>query len=162
MRRTRRFAPILAIAALVLAAVQLGSASAESSGPRMLSFKELEKGSTYTHISNTKSTPQANPQGDVFAFTNPLADTSGQVVGKLHIACTTTTGAKNFLKSVLTCTGVLVLRDGTLTIQANSSPGVPTTTGAITGGTGAYANSIGVFVSKETKSGSLDTFTLAS
>ena len=61
----------------------------------------------------------------------------------------------------MTCTGVLVLRDGTLTVVTNTSPGIPTTTGAITGGTGAYANASGVLVSKQAEGGSLDTITLA-
>ena len=44
---------------------------------------------------------------------------------------------------------------------ANTSPGRATTTGAITGGTGAYANARGVVVSKAADGGSLDTITLA-
>jgi hypothetical protein len=46
-------------------------------------------------------------------------------------------------------------------VQANSSPGSPTTTGAVTGGTGAYANARGVFVSTARQGGSDDTITLA-
>lgn len=162
MHRTWRLAPILALPALVVAALLLGAgASAQSSGPRTLSLEELEKGSTFVHIRNTKTTSQrSNSQGDVITFTNPLADASGRMVGKIHVGCLTTTGARDFLKSVLTCTGVLVLRDGTLTMVANTSPGLPMTTGAITGGTGAYANATGVVVSKETGGGSLDTITL--
>ena len=163
MNRTWRLAPILALPALVVAALLLGpGASAQSSGSRTLTFTELEKGSTFTHIRNTKTASQrSNSQGDVITFTNPLADASGRVVGKLHAGCLTTTGAADFTKSVLTCTGALVLRGGTLTFVANVSPGVPTTTGAITGGTGAYANASGVVVSKETADGSIDTITLA-
>jgi hypothetical protein len=155
--------PILALPALVVTALLFGAgASAQSSGPRTLSLKELEKGSTFTHIRNTKSTSErSNAQGDVITFTNPLADASGRVVGKMHAGCLTTTGASDFMKSVLTCTGVLVLRDGTLTMVANTTPGLPTTTGVITGGTGAYANASGVVVSKASDGGSLDTITLA-
>jgi hypothetical protein len=78
-----------------------------------------------------------------------LADPSGKVVGKLYAQCTTTRGARNFLRSTVTCTGVMVLRECTLTLQANSKPGVPTTIGAVTGGTGAYAHARGVFVAKD-------------
>jgi hypothetical protein len=163
MRSTWRLVPILALAAIVVSALLLGpGASAQSSGPRTLTLKELEEGATFTHIRNTKSAPnRSNAQGDVLAFTNPLADSSGRVVGKLHVGCLTTTGARDFMKSVLTCTGVLALRDGTLTMVANTSPGRATTTGAITGGTGAYANARGVVVSKAADGGSLDTITLA-
>ena len=41
----------------------------------------------------------------------------------------------------------MTLADGTLTLQANTTPNSRTTTGAVTGGTGAYANARGVFVS---------------
>ena len=55
---------------------------------------------------------------------------------------------------------MLTLADGSLTLQANTSPSSRTTTGAVTGGTGAYANARGVFVSVEGRSGSQDTITL--
>jgi hypothetical protein len=163
MHRSLRLAPLLALPALAASAILLGSgASAQSPATRTLSLKELDKGATFTHIRNTKTKSQrSNSQGDVIAFTNPLTNPAGTIVGKLHVDCTTTTGARNFEKSVLTCTGVLVLRDGTLTLQANTSPAVPTTTGAITGGTGAYANARGVFVSQHGRDGSQDTITLA-
>ena len=64
----------------------------------------------------------------MIVFTNALADGSRNVVGTLYAACTTTKGARNYLRSTTTCTGVIDLRDGTLTLQANSEPGVPTHT----------------------------------
>lgn len=153
---------LIAVLILVGAAVVFGSASARGSAPRTLKLTELEKGSTYTHISNTKTkSPRANSQGDLLVFTNPLADASGKPIGKAYFDCTTTTGANNFVNSTLTCVAVFVLRDGTLMGLANSSPGKPTTIGAITGGTGAYANARGVLVSHETKNGSVDTITLS-
>ena len=54
----------------------------------------------------------------------------------------------------------MVTAQGTLTVQAMNSPGVATTTGAVTGGTGAYANARGTFTSVEGRSGSTDTITL--
>jgi hypothetical protein len=160
MHNRRRLATFLALPVLAVPAVLLGP-GASAQGGRTLTLTELEKGSTFTHIRNTKTkSPRANSLGDVFAFTYPLADGSGQVVGKLHVDCVTTIGARNFLKSVLTCSGVADLRDGTLTVQANTRPGDATTTGAVTGGTGAYANARGVFVSERARSGSVDTITL--
>ena len=101
-------------------------------------------------------------QGDVLAFTYPPADESGDKVGKLSLSCTTTTGARNFLKSTVTCVGVAALRDGSLMVQANVIPSKSKTVGAVTGGTGAYANARGVVVSQTTKSGTVDTITLTS
>ena len=160
--RTSRLALCIALPAVAAAAVLGSGAVAQGPASGTLTLTELDRGSTYTHIRNTKTTsPRSNAQGDLIVFTNPLADASGQVVGRLHVDCVTTTGARDFRKSVLTCGGVIVLRDGTLTLQATVGPAIPTTTGAITGGTGAYANARGVFVSKETGRNSVTTITFA-
>ena len=159
----RILAAILALGALAAITLLVGpGASAQSPAGRTLTFTELEKGATFKHVRNTKpKSPRANSLGDVLVFTNPLADASGQVVGKLHASCATTVGARNFLKSAITCNGAAVLRDGTLTWQAAFKVGASTVNGAITGGTGAYANARGVLTSKEDRSGTHDTITLA-
>jgi hypothetical protein len=144
-----------------LAVALWSSASAQDPGTRTLTFKELEKGSTFTHIRNTKTrSEQANMQGDVIAFTNPLADAAGKRVGMLRVSCVTTTGSRDFMKSTLTCLGVVTLRDGTLTIQLDTRPRAAKTTGTVTGGTGAYANARGVIVNTTTRTGATDTVTL--
>jgi hypothetical protein len=158
-------AALVALCVVALTAAALGlrsSASAQAPAGRTLTFKELEKGATFTHIRNTKgASRRSNHQGDLLVIVNPLANASGHVVGRVNAACTTTTGARNFLRSTATCTGVVVLPGGTLTLQALISPGIATTTGAITGGTGAYTNARGVLVSEEGRGGSKDTITLA-
>jgi hypothetical protein len=147
--------------AVALAATFGSGASAQAPAQRTLTYKELERGATFAHIRHTRTrSSQANSMGDQIVFTNPLADASGRVVGKMHVECVTTKGARNFLRSRLTCSGVSVLADGTLTLQATTVPRVPTTTGAVTGGTGAYANARGVFVSHEARGGSDTTITL--
>jgi len=158
-----RILAAVALAALAAIALLVGpGASAQSPGGRPISVTELEKGSTFKHVRNTKSASrQSNLLGDLIVFTNPLADAAGKVAGRLHAVCVTTTGASNFLKSKLTCDGVMALAGGTMTLQTITGPGSPTTTGAITGGTGAYANARGVFVSTERRNGgSDDTITL--
>jgi hypothetical protein len=150
--------PVLVCAYLLLGA----GASADGPAGTVISLKELEKGSTFTHIRNTASASEkSNLQGDLIVFTNPVAEGSGGVDGKLSVSCVTTSGAQDFTNSVLTCSGVLTLPGGTLTIVANTSPGKSTTTGAVTGGTGTYADASGVYASKEAKGGSLTTITLA-
>jgi hypothetical protein len=151
---------LIAIAALVTTGVLESGASGH--GPATtVTLNELAEGSTFTHIRNTKTrSSRANSQGDLLAFTNPLADSSGARVGTLSASCTTTSGARRFQRSTLTCLAVIALRDGTLTVQGNTSPGKRTTTGAVTGGTGAYANASGVLVSKQNPSGAVDTITL--
>jgi dirigent-like protein len=153
---------ILALGALAAAALIGPGASAQSPAGRTISLTELEKGSTFKHVRNTRTkSSRANSLGDAIVFTNPLADTSGKVVGKLHANCATTVGSRNFLKSSMTCSGALVLRDGTLTWQAAFKVSASTVTGAVTGGTGAYANARGVFNSTEDGSGSQTVITLA-
>lgn len=166
LRRPTRTAVVLA-AFIVLAAAAAGlglrsSASAQAPGATTLTFTELEKGSTFKHIRNTKTRNQrANLLGDLIVFTSPVADSAGKRVGRIHVQCVTTTGSSNFEKSRLTCSGAMALAQGTLTLQAMTSPGTPTTTGAVTGGTGAYANARGTFTSVEGRNGnSADTITL--
>jgi allene oxide cyclase len=160
---TARRGLVLLAAGLLVAAACLAirsTANAQAPAGRTLTFSELDKGSTFTHIRNTKTKSRsANSQGDVLALANRLVDADGTPIGKLHLACTTTVGARDFTKSIVTCHGVLALRDGTLTLQCTLEPGADTT-GAITGGTGAYANARGVVVSRLTKTGADDTVTL--
>ena len=164
-RTARTVLAALAVAALALLALATGErspASAQGPAGTVLKLTELEKGSTFKHVRNTKSrSRQANLLGDLIVFTSPLADTAGKVVGRLHVKCVTTTGSSNFMKSKLTCDGVMTLPGGTMTLQAITGPGSRTTNGAITGGTGVYANARGVFVSTERRTGgSDDTITL--
>ena len=159
----RRAAPAVLIAALAVtgAAIALPGASAQAPTTRTLTLKELNKGATFKHVRNTRARGERSiALGDLIVFTNPLADPSGAKVGKLHASCTTTVGARNFMKSTITCAGALALRDGTLTVQVVTSPGAETSTGAVTGGTGAYANARGVLNSRVSATGSDDTITL--
>lgn len=162
-RIARRSTAAVAALAAAVAALALSSASAqETPGARTLTFKELERGSTFIHVRNTRSrTGRSNAQGDQIVFTNPVTDAAGARTGTLHVACTTTTGARNFMRSTMACAGVLAVRDGTLTLQVLLSPGSATTTGAVTGGTGAYANARGTFVSRARTGGADDIVTLA-
>ena len=164
-RPARTTLALVAFGVLALAAVGLGlrsSASAEAPAGTTLRFTELEKGSTFKHIRNTKTRNQrSNLIGDLIVFTSPLADSAGRRVGRIHVSCVTTVGSSNFEKSNAACSGSMVIPQGTLTVQAMNSPGVATTTGAVTGGTGAYANARGTFTSVQARNGaSSDTITL--
>ncbi|MEA2190828.1 MAG: hypothetical protein QOI73_949 [Solirubrobacteraceae bacterium] len=151
----------LAAAVAVAFAVSRSPASAQAPGTTVLTLTELEKGSTFSHIRNTKTkNRQSNLRGDQIVFTNPMADAAGKTVGRLHVECVTTKGSSNFMRSTIACSGVMTLPGGSLTLQALVSPGVATTAGAITGGTGTYAGARGSFTSVEGRSGSKDTITL--
>jgi hypothetical protein len=156
-------ATALAVLLGLLAAFLLlrSSASAQDAGTRTLTLRETERGGTFAHIRNTKGASQrSNLAGDVIVFANPIVDAAGKKIGKTSVGCVTTTGSRNFMKSTLTCHGVTELPDGSLMMQANVGPNAPATNGAITGGTGAYANARGVFTSSEGESGSQTTVTL--
>ena len=153
---------VFAVPALAAGALLTGpSAPAQGPASRTITLKELDKGSTFTHIRNTRAGHRANSPGDVVAYTARLTDVSGKPVGKLHYSCVTTAGSSNFERSRANCGGVLAVADGTLTVQFLLDPSKSTTTAAVTGGTGAYANARGTVVSKDTKAGTDDTIVLA-
>jgi hypothetical protein len=158
--RISRLAAAVALGALAAAAVIGPGASAQ--GGRTISFTELDKGSTFKHVRNSKPKGrESNLVGDLIVFASPIADASGKVIGKNHAVCGTTVGSRSFPKSVMTCQGSAVLGDGTMTWQGSFKVGESTSTSAITGGTGAYANASGVVVSKQFSGGTHDTITLA-
>jgi len=159
-----RFALGLAALAAAACAMVLGSA-ASAQGSTTLAFKELNKGSTFDFVdqaplSTRKGEPSASA-GDRIVFTNPLADATGKRIGRLYIHCTAVIAARLAPKAPYACEGVVVLGGGTLSIQAFLPHAGATVHGAVTGGTGTYANARGTFLSKPTKTGADDTITLA-
>lgn len=167
VKGTRTALAAIGVGALAVLSVAffmvVGPPDSEAQAPttRTITLKEIEKGSKFIHVRNTKTRNRRSMAiGDLIVFTNPLADASGQLAGTLHGDCTATVGNPDFRKGVLTCTVVLSLRDGDLMAQANTSPGRATTTGAVVGGTGGYAGARGIFVS-DSRPGGVDTITLA-
>jgi hypothetical protein len=159
---TRRRALVALAATAALASAWFTSARAQDPLGRTLTFFEPDKGSTFNHIHNTKGAPRtSNLQGDVIALTNPVLDGDRKRIGTLHLQCVTTVGALRFTRSVATCSGVVALHDGSLMVQTDLRP-IPgaTVDVAVTGGTGVYAGSRGVLVSRPVKGGSQDTVTL--
>jgi Dirigent-like protein len=147
--------------ALLVAGAGATTPSGSARAPTTLTVKELERGATFIHIrNNPRSSGRANLQGDLLVITNPLADSSGKRVGKMSMSCVTTTGASDFMKSTFTCSGLMTLPDGSLTLQGNVQPSKPATSAAVTGGTGVYANATGEVVSKQADGGAVDTITL--
>ena len=157
----------LALALLGLAAL-VAAAPASAAGTTTLTFKEPEKGSTFTYVDVAPTAPKkhgfptAISPGDQLILTNPLTE-GGKTIGKLRAKCTATGAAKTtsetaFLQAHFICEGVFTLPGGTL--YANASIVKAGTEGAITGGTGKYAGASGTILSKEVKGGSDTTITL--
>jgi hypothetical protein len=144
-------------------ALVLGS-SASAQGPTTLTFKELNKGSTFEFVDNAplskaKGEPSASA-GDLIVFTNPLTDSVGKRVGRLYMHCTAVVAARQANKAAFACEGVVVIGRGTLAVQALLAHAGATVHGAVTGGTGPYANVRGTLNSQPTKTGADDTITL--
>jgi len=152
----------VSLAISVCALVLVSSSSAQ--GPKTLTFKELDKGSTFAFVDNAptskaKGEPSASI-GDAIAFTNPLTDGAGKRVGRLYVHCTVVVAARQANKATFTCEGIMVVDAGTLSVQAFLPNAGATVHGTVTGGTGAYANARGTLVSRPTKAGADDTITL--
>jgi hypothetical protein len=151
----------VALAASVTALVVGSGASAQSS--TTLTFKELNKGSTFAFVDNApvskaKGEPSAS-LGDVIAFTNPLA-AAGKRIGRLYLHCTVVVAAAQAYKASYACEGVLALGGGTLSVQAFLAHAGATVRGTVTGGTGGYSNARGTLLSRPTKTGADDVITL--
>jgi hypothetical protein len=149
-------------AAPVIAAVTMlaTSASAQAPAGTTITLRELDKGSKFVFIDQApKSKSKKNPtfsMGDQSAFLNPLVDASGAKLGTLYATCTVMTPG-GFAKVSLLCQGVYRLPTGELHAQAFVKFSQNTTIGAVTGGTGAYANARGTFTSVSDKNGNSDT-----
>jgi len=81
-RSPRTTLALVALVAVALAAAGLGlrgSAAARAPGATTLTFTELDRGSTFQHIRNTKTNNRrSNLMGDIIVFTNPIADAAGK------------------------------------------------------------------------------------
>jgi hypothetical protein len=161
VRRIHLLGAVVLSSAVVAGLVALPAGGQTPTG-QTLTFKELNKGSTFKFI----DTPPAarnkqNPAfsvGDQLIFSNPLAASPTTTAGKLYVHCTVVSAGK-FRSFKALCEGAYTLKNGTL--FASAVLGLSSnTTGAITGGTGVYANTHGTFVSTEGKAASTTVITL--
>jgi hypothetical protein len=161
---SQRYALGLVVLAAAACAFAFGSA-ASAQGPTTLTFKELNKGSTFDFVdqaplSKSKGEPSASA-GDLIVFTNPLVDATGKHVGRLFVHCTAVVAAARADKAAFACEGVVTMGGGTLSIQTFLAHAGATVHGVVTGGTGSYANARGTLHSQPTKTGADDMITLA-
>ena len=149
-----------AVGALLLASA---SAAAQSPATQTLTFKEVDRGSTFAFVDNPPRAPHRHgaptrvSAGDLFVVSNRLVDAAGHPFGRLRAMCfVSEPGTPENLHG--DCFGVFSLPGGQLWASGTTGPGL--TTGAILGGTGVYLNMHGSFVSKSTKTGADDTVSL--
>jgi hypothetical protein len=157
---------LVVVVVIAVAAVGIPALSASGEVVQTLSFKEVNKGSTFHYVDNAPvNKKHARPSfsaGDDFVFTSPIA---GDKTGELRAKCTAEHKAPGtdagFNASHPLCTGAFVLNDGVLFVAVATGQ-TKVTHGAVEGGTGAYANARGTFTSTTTKTGSDDVVTLVS
>jgi len=154
---------VVVVAAAAVGVVFGASAPAQQpSTPTTLTFKEINKGSVFHFVDTPPRARRHRPGiGDEFVFTNALADASGTHIGRLDAHCAMTEVTRGGRDGQFVCTGAFRLADGTLYLEATTTENGKTTVGAVTGGSGKYANARGTFESVSTKSGADDTVTLA-
>jgi hypothetical protein len=155
---------VTALAGVLLLCVAT-PASAQAPGTLTLTFTELNKGSTFGFIDNPPKArlrhgqPTRVSAGDMLVFSSPLRDSAGRPFGRLRATCFITRGGSPS-NPPADCWGVYGLPTGQL--WGSATTGAGTTKGAILGGTGAFADMHGTFVSTPTKTGTDDTITLVS
>lgn len=100
--------------------------------------------------------PKKLSGGDQITFSSEFLDRAGRDVGELDVSCSVTRPG-GFDKSRQQCAGTATLPNGVLTVARGG--GVfsgERMSGAVVGGTGAYAGATGDFTEAEEKSGKTD------
>jgi hypothetical protein len=161
-KQGRHIAVSITVAIFAFAS-SVGSAGAVEPLPT-LTFKELEKGSTFHFLDNApkatlKDGVATISPGDELISTNPL-QIEGKIVGKIRVICTATTAGntKNPASAGLLCGGIAKLPGGSLNMEGLGGTG-GTTEGAVIGGTGIYSGAGGSFIEKAGKGGATNTVT---
>ena len=153
----------LAVAAGAVAVLAVGGAAfaassgAQAPGPQTLVLKEKE--GQFAFIDQKPRSKKGRASlGDEIVLSNPLFDAANKRVGDLQAVCTTVKAGRED-KASYVCQGVAHLNTGDILLQAHLKEqiGSVVVSGAITGGTGPYANARGTFTS-EGEEVSTDTF----
>jgi hypothetical protein len=167
--RTAAVAAIASIGALAGAAAlttegSSGQAPAVSFSKQTFTIQERDT-NDFAFIDNAPKTkvgrngPRRFSPGDQIAFHNRIVE-NGRTVGGLYAHCMILTG-RTFGTAVGDCTGAFRLPAGVLFVGVGGSRifSGPSITGAVTGGTGAYAGATGTFTSPQ-KDNTTDTITI--
>jgi len=139
------------------------AAPALAQAPAPLVFREVTKGSTFSFIDNPPRSknprrPRFSP-GDSFVLTVPLAK-GGRSRGSLRATCTIAAASKDQNRAPALCYGVFALKEGQVhVVAALTNLDSRTTSGAVVGGTRAYAGARGTFASVSGREGTIDTIT---
>jgi hypothetical protein len=141
-----------AVAVLAVGGVAFAANSgAQAPGPQTLVLKEKEGQFAFIDQKpfNKKGGPPRASLGDEIVLSNPLFDAADKRVGDLQAVCTTVKAGRED-KASYVCEGVAHLNTGDILLAARLKEqiGGVVVSGAITGGTGPYANARGTFTSE--------------
>jgi hypothetical protein len=150
---------VLAATAVVAALVVAAPGGAQSSGGRTLKLSARTGPVSLVDLPPAMKRKSPRPSaGDEVVFTDKV---SGDASGTEHVACVVTKAGKTIEKSLVHCTGTVVLKDGTLEFGVELGLADATSSGAITGGSGAYAGARGTLaVQQGSQDSSTQTITL--
>jgi hypothetical protein len=155
-------APVLAF--LWFAAAPAGAQAPVFAVPSLV-FREVTKNSRFAFVDNAPRSknprrPHFSP-GDVLVFTVPLTK-DGRRRGSLRANCTVTAGSRDPNRAPVLCYGVFSFREGQVAVIVSLNDlGAKLTSGAIVGGTRAYAGARGTFTSVVGRQGTIDTLDFA-
>ena len=150
---------LLAAAAALLAIGMLGAldGSAQGPGPRTITLKEDERRATFAAVDHPPRAKKRVSVGDQFVIVLPAREVGGggrkaTVTGR----CSAIRSARRFERAGWQCDSLVELPDGLIITHGIHRPNKPTTTLAVTGGTGAYDGATGTMFSRRADGGDLD------
>jgi len=151
---------VLSVVVLAAAAIAVAQGRAGQSGVQTITFVVPDAGSSFNFVDNKplQGDPEEEPPtaGDFFVGSQKLFMRDGRRAGTLGFQCVLVTGGMNGRSE---CTGSYGLRGGAIFLQAafvgEQQPRI-----AVTGGTRAYEGVSGSVLSRETRTGTIDTVRL--
>jgi hypothetical protein len=152
-----------ALALLAAAAIGTQALPAGAQSATTLTFKELDRGSTFRVVDAPPRMKGGGPPrfsiGDSLVISSPTAKSASAGAGRLSADCRITVARKG--KSPLAlCDGAYAFANGTIYVTG-LIPFDGANGGIVIGGSGDYAGAEGSFVSRDVKGGSQTTVTLA-
>src|SRR3954462_2855353 len=155
------------VASAVAAVLVLSTAlpAGAQAPPQTVTLREVAKSTTFTYIDNPpRGRSPERPRfsaGDSFVLNVPLINDAGKKRGALRAMCTITARTSDPNRAPALCTGVATLKEGQLVITLSTTNlDAKVMTGAVVGGTRAYAGARGTFTSITSKAGVRDSVTL--
>jgi hypothetical protein len=143
----RRIPIAIGSAAAVLTATGLLAVNGGAQQPTGRTIELVSKNGQFKFVDvpPKASSPDDARPGDQFVISAVLTDRAGKRAGRFDAQCTMTRGGRN-LSGI--CDGAYALADGVMFLAARLTP-ADDVTGAVVGGTGAYAGARGTFTSKD-------------